>query len=120
MGNGTKFEIMYGSGPVSGVYSADTIKLGAIDIPDYTFAEVDNTKGLGPAFAIGKFDGICGMGWDDISVDGVTTPLRSLVNSKALDANVFAFYLGSGGAAGELVLGGVDDTKYTGDFNYLP
>merc|ERR1711862_650727 len=74
----------------------------------------------GAAYAVGKFDGICGMGWDDISVDGVTTPLRSLVNAKVLDANVFAFYLGSGGAAGELVLGGVDDTKYTGDFNYLP
>merc|ERR1711937_89855 len=74
----------------------------------------------GISYAVGKFDGICGMGWDDISVDGVTTPLRSLVNSKALDANVFAFYLGSGGAAGELMLGGVDDTKYTGDFSYLP
>merc|ERR1711998_780400 len=118
--NGTKFEIMYGSGPVSGVYSADTIKLGAIDIPDYTFAEVDNTKGLGPAFAIGKFDGICGMGWDDISVDGVTTPLRALANSGKLDANVFAFFLGSGGAAGELILGGVDSSHYTGEFSYLP
>merc|ERR1711998_464954 len=116
MGNGTKFEIMYGSGPVSGVYSADTIKLGAIDIPDYTFAEVDNTKGLGPAFAIGKFDGICGMGWDDISVDDVTTPVRALVNAKVLDENVFAFKLGKNGAAGELTLGGVDSAAYTGDF----
>jgi len=91
-----------------------------IDIPAYTFAEVNNEKGLGPAWLAGKFDGICGMGWDDISVDGVQTPLRAIVNSKALDANVFAFYLGSGGADGELVLGGVDPAHYTGDFSYVP
>jgi hypothetical protein len=118
--NGTKFSIMYGSGPVSGFYSSDTIALGANKIPDYTFAEVDNTAGLGPAFAIGKFDGICGMGWDDISVDGVVTPLRALANSGQLEANVFAFYLGSNGAAGELVLGGVNPAHYTGDFTYVP
>merc|ERR1712151_1090251 len=72
--------------------------------------------GLGPAWLVGHFDGICGMGWDDISVDGVETPLRALVNSKKLEANVFAFYDGSGGAKGELVLGGVDSAHYTGDF----
>merc|ERR1711988_48787 len=64
--------------------------------------------------------GICGMGWDDISVDHVKTPLRALVDSKKLAANQFAFYLGSGGAKGELVLGGVDPDHYTGDFAYTP
>merc|ERR1712232_754121 len=78
------------------------------------------TKGLGPAWLAGKFDGICGMGWDDISVDHVETPLRAIVNSKALNSNVFAFFLGSNGADGELVLGGVDEAHYTGDFTYAP
>lgn len=118
--NGSTFNIRYGSGPVSGVYSKDTMALGDISIPDYTFAEVNNTKGLGPAFSIGHFDGICGMGWDDISVDHVETPLRALVNSGKLPEPVFAFYLGSGGAKGELVLGGVDPNHYTGDFAYTP
>jgi len=118
--NGTTFNIRYGSGPVSGFYSKDTIALGDVSIPGYTFAEVNNTKGLGPAFSVGHFDGICGMGWDDISVDHVETPLRALVNSGKLPEPVFAFYLGSGGAAGELVLGGVDPNHYTGDFAYTP
>jgi len=118
--NGTKFNIRYGSGPVSGYYSRDTMHLGDIDVSNYLFAEVDNTKGLGPAWLVGHFDGICGMGWDDISVDGVETPLRALVNSKKLESNVFAFYLGSGGAKGELVLGGVDSAHYTGDFSNVP
>eukprot|EP01062_Namystynia_karyoxenos_P014400 TRINITY_DN1518_c0_g1_i3.p1 TRINITY_DN1518_c0_g1~~TRINITY_DN1518_c0_g1_i3.p1 ORF type:complete len:563 (+),score=254.98 TRINITY_DN1518_c0_g1_i3:73-1689(+) len=118
--NGTVFKIQYGSGPVSGFYSADTIDIAGVSIPDYTFAEVNNTKGLGLGYSIGKFDGICGLGWDGISVDGVETPLRALVNSKKLPANVFAFYLGSGGAAGELVVGGVNPKHYTGDFTYVP
>merc|ERR1712039_857360 len=81
---------------------------------------VDNTKGLGPAWAVGHFDGICGMGLDDISVDHVKTPVRALVDSKKLGANQFAFYLGYGGAAGELVLGGVDPAHYTGEFSTVP
>jgi len=118
--NGSVFNIRYGSGPVSGYYSEDTIHIGDIDITTYTFAEVNNTKGLGPAWLAGHFDGICGMGWDDISVDHVKTPLRALVDSKKLGANQFAFYLGSGGAKGELVLGGVDPDHYTGDFSTVP
>eukprot|EP01065_Artemidia_motanka_P049646 TRINITY_DN8290_c0_g1_i1.p1 TRINITY_DN8290_c0_g1~~TRINITY_DN8290_c0_g1_i1.p1 ORF type:complete len:542 (+),score=223.40 TRINITY_DN8290_c0_g1_i1:88-1713(+) len=118
--NGTVFKIMYGSGPVSGFYSSDSVTVAGVGVSDYTFAEVNDTKGLGLAYSIGKFDGICGMGWDDISVDGVETPLRALVNSKKLPANVFAFYLGTGGAAGELVVGGVNPKHYTGDFSYVP
>jgi hypothetical protein len=118
--NGTVFNIEYGSGPVSGVYSADTISIGGTEIPGYTFAEVDNVKGLGPAYSVGHFDGICGMGLDDISVDHVETPLRALVNSGKLDEPVFAFYLGSGGADGELTIGGVNSAHYTGDFHYVP
>merc|ERR1711998_55983 len=41
-------------------------------------------------------------------------------NSGKLGESVFAFYLGSGGAVGELVLGGVDPDHYTGDFAYTP
>jgi len=118
--NGTAFAIQYGSGPVSGFYSEDTVVVGGVTVPKYTFAEVNDTKGLGVGYTIGHFDGICGMGWDDISVDGVETPLRAIVKSATLPANVFAFYLGSGGAAGELVVGGVNPKHYTGDFSYLP
>jgi len=117
--NGSTFNIAYGSGPVSGYYSSDTMQIGDVNVPGYTFAEVNNTKGLGLAFTIGKFDGILGMGWDDISVDRVETPLRAIVNSKKLAANVFAFYLGDQ-ADGELVIGGVNPAHYTGDFATVP
>merc|ERR1712232_765931 len=91
--NGTKFQIQYGSGPVSGFYSQDSVKIGDSTLGEYTFAEVDNTKGLGPLYVQGKFDGICGLGLDAISVDGVLTPLQGL-SRGVLDETVFAFYLG--------------------------
>merc|ERR1712093_868185 len=87
---------MYGSGPVSGVWSNDKVTLGNLEVPKQPFAEVENAKGLGLAYGVGKFDGILGLGWNSISVDGVPT--------------VF----------GTLVLGGTDASHYTGDFSYVP
>merc|ERR1712232_1381357 len=84
----------------------------------FTFAEVDDTSGLGIGYRLGKFDGICGMGWDSISVGGVKTPFHALVDSKQLGEPVFAFYLGNN-QPGELVVGGVDSKHYTGDFAYV-
>ncbi len=71
-------------------------------------------KGRGPAYPVGHFDGICGMGLDGISVDHVETLLRALVNSGELDEPMFAFYLGSGGAGGELTIGGVNSAQFCG------
>ena len=82
--NGTEWDILYGSGPVSGFLSGDTVNVGGITVASATFAvgycviwqpvsffnivplislyfhcmqEVDNTTGLGLAYLIGKFDG---------------------------------------------------------------
>jgi len=118
--NGSTFNIAYGSGPVAGQYSRDTVSIAGVTLDNYLFAEADDVSGLGPAWAAGHFDGISGMGWDDISVDGVETPLRAMVNSGHLDENVFAFYLGANSADGELVIGGVNSAHYTGDFTYVP
>merc|ERR1712159_912237 len=116
--NGTKFQIMYGSGPVSGVWSEDTVTMGGLPAKNQLFAEVDDVKGLGLAYGIGKFDGILGLGWDSISVNGVKTPFHNLVDSGALAQPVFAFYLGDN-QPGTLMLGGTDKSHCTGDFSYV-
>jgi len=109
---------MYGSGPVSGVYSSDNVALGGFALNDFTFAEVDDYSGLGIAYRVGKFDGILGLGFDRISVGGVPTIMKSLVASGELTAPVFGFYLGDK-VAGELEFGGVDPKHYSGDFTYV-
>jgi len=117
--NGTVFKIQYGSGPVSGIWSKDTVSIAGVPIKQQDFAEVEDASGLGLAYAIGKFDGILGLGWDRISVDGVETPMGNLVKSGELADNVFAFYLGNN-APGTLMIGGTDKSHYTGDFTYVP
>merc|ERR1719163_1757096 len=117
--NGTVFKIQYGSGPVSSVYSADNVAIGSLQLQKFTFAEVDNTAGLGLGYRLGKFDGILGLGWPSISVDGVPTVMEALVSAKQLASPVFAFFLGNN-QPGELLFGGVDSKHYTGDFTFVP
>jgi len=120
--NGTTFKIEYGSGPVSGFLSQDTITLGDVKDQKQLFAEITDVSGLGAAYKLGKFDGILGMGFSSISVYNITTVFENLVKQKAVEQNVFAFYLGSRavGPEGELTLGGTDPNHYTGSLTYVP
>lgn len=52
--------------------------------------QIKDAKGLGLAFILGKFDGIMGLAFDEISVQGVPTPFGRLVESGELDEPVRA------------------------------
>lgn len=119
--NGTKFDIMYGSGPVSGYESVDVLNTGSINVKNQIFAEVTNAEGLGLAYKIGKFDGILGLAFPSISVNHVPTVFENMASQGLVDKNLFSFYLGTeSGQKGELLLGGIDDNLYTGDIQYVP
>lgn len=117
--NGTDFSIQYGSGALSGFLSQDTLQFGSMSVPNQVFAEATKTPGL--AFYVGKFDGILGLAWPTISVDGVVPPIQNMINSGILDQGLFAFYLPSDPSlTGELSVGEIDTTKFTGDLFYHP
>jgi cathepsin D len=119
--DGRVFKIMYGSGPVSGVLGEDTVSVGGIAAKSQGFAMVDVVKGLGTAFAVGKFDGILGLGFDSISVSNLTTVFHNMIDQKAVSDSVFGFYLsGTSGTDGEMTLGGIDSNHYTGELTYVP
>jgi len=117
--NGKPFHIEYGSGKVTGFYSVDDVTLGPLKLEQFLFAEIGDTSGLGPSYQKGHFDGILGLGWDQISTDNTPTFMNKLVASKQLSEQVFAFFLGDN-AAGELVFGGVDPKHYSGEFHFVP
>ena len=119
--NGTAFDIMYGSGPVSGFESVDTLQTGGLTVLSQEFAQVTDASGLGAAYKLGKFDGILGLAFPILSVNHVPTVFENMVSQKLVPAAEFSFYLGkSDGAKGELLMGGTDPAYYTGDITYVP
>ncbi|ORZ41544.1 aspartic peptidase domain-containing protein [Catenaria anguillulae PL171] len=120
--NGTKFAIRYGSGSLEGVISQDTVTVGDLVLEKTEFGE--STKEPGIAFALGKFDGILGLGYDTIAVNQVVPPFYQMINQGLLNNPLFTFWLGDTNkdkdAGGELVFGDIDTDHFTGDIHYAP
>lgn len=119
--NGSSFEIHYGSGSLEGFVSQDTVSIGDLTIKNQDFAEATSEPGL--AFAFGRFDGILGLGFDRISVNGIVPPFYQMINQKLIDEPVFSFYLGDTNDEGdesEAIFGGVNKDHYEGKITTIP
>ncbi|KAG0748959.1 hypothetical protein G6F57_000525 [Rhizopus arrhizus] len=121
--NETDFVIRYGSGSLQGINSQDTLRVGGIEIRDQGFAESTIEPGL--TFAMARFDGIFGLGYDTISVQQTVPPFYNMVNKKLIDQNIFSFWLsdasdGNNNLGGELAFGGIDEERFSGNITWSP
>ena len=89
--DGSDFEIRYGSGSMKGFVSVDKVCVSSVCVEGQQFAEA--TKEPGIAFVAAHFDGILGMAWASISVNGLPTVFDNMVNQQLVESPVFAFWL---------------------------
>lgn len=82
---------------------------------------VDDARGLGISFLLSKFDGIYGLGWPAISVDGIRPPILELAEKGLIEEPIFAFHMGTAnGEDGEMTIGGYHNSDITGIITWLP
>ena len=118
--NGTKATFPYGSGTVTGFVSEETLTLGGLAIKNQQFVETTDEPGL--SWLLAQFDGLLGLGFGALAQGITPTPFDNAVAQKLVDP-VFSFYLNRDTTSqdgGELTLGGIDKSRYTGNITYAP
>jgi phytepsin len=119
--NGKSCAIHYGSGSVSGILSKDNVKVGDLVVEKQVFMEASKEGSL--TFVVAKFDGILGLGFQEISVGDVVPVWYNMVEQGLVNEKVFSFWLNRNADAkegGELVFGGVDPNHFMGKHTYVP
>ncbi|CAK9187978.1 unnamed protein product [Ilex paraguariensis] len=118
---GTSCSIQYGSGSISGFLSQDNVEVGDLVVKDQVFIEATQEGSL--TFVLAQFDGILGLGFQEISVGDVVPVWYNMVDQGLVNEEVFSFWLNRDLEAkegGEIVFGGVDPKHFKGKHTYVP
>ncbi|PIA28385.1 hypothetical protein AQUCO_07000011v1 [Aquilegia coerulea] len=119
--NGKSAEIHYGTGAIAGYFSEDNVKVGDIVVKQQEFIEA--TKEPGVIFVAAKFDGILGLGFQEISVGKAVPVWYNMLKQGLIKEPVFSFWLNrdtQDEEGGEIVFGGSDPEHYKGEHTYVP
>ncbi|KAL7003206.1 phytepsin [Sarracenia purpurea var. burkii] len=118
---GKSCSIHYGSGAVSGFLSQDNVELGPLVVKDQVFMEANKEGSL--TFVVAHFDGILGLGFQEISVEDVVPIWYNIAEKGLVKEKVFSFWLNRDPDAkegGEIVLGGIDPKHFKGNHTFVP
>ncbi|KAJ8752228.1 hypothetical protein K2173_003864 [Erythroxylum novogranatense] len=118
---GKSCEINYGSGTISGFFSQDNVEVGNLVVKNQTFIEATREGSL--TFLLAKFDGILGLGFQEISVGDAVPVWYNMMQQGLVQEQIFSFWLNRNEESrdgGEIVFGGVDEDHYKGKHTYVP
>lgn len=117
--SGRPVNVAYGSGEMSGFLAYDTVKIGDLTVVAQAFGLSLEEPGRFMEHAV--FDGILGLGYPNLGLQGVTPVFDNLWIQGLIPQNLFAFYLSSKDEKGSvLMLGGVDPSYYHGELHWVP
>uniref|UniRef100_A0A8D0EZX2 cathepsin E n=1 Tax=Strix occidentalis caurina TaxID=311401 RepID=A0A8D0EZX2_STROC len=117
---GTPFSIQYGTGSLTGVIGSDQVVEG-LTVSNQQFAE--SVSEPGKAFLDAEFDGILGLAYPSLAVDGVTPVFDNMMAQNLVELPMFSVYLSTNpesSLGGELLFGGFDPSRFTGTLNWVP
>ncbi|KEH37702.1 fungal proteinase A, aspartic proteinase superfamily protein [Medicago truncatula] len=118
---GVPCEIPYDEGYIYGFFSQDNVKVGDINVKDQEFCEITREGNF--ALLALPFDGILGLGFQDVSVGKVTPVWYNMIEQGHISDKVFSLWFNKDPMAevgGEIVFGGVDKRHFRGDHTYFP
>ncbi|XP_056311342.1 nothepsin [Danio aesculapii] len=118
--DGRVFGIHYGSGHLLGVMARDELKVGSVRVQNQVFGEAVYEPGF--SFVLAQFDGVLGLGFPQLAEEKGSPVFDSMMEQNMLDQPVFSFYLTNNGSGfgGELLFGGVDESRFIPPINWIP
>lgn len=119
--NGKSADIHYGTGAISGFFSEDNVQVGDLVVKDQEFIEA--TREPSVTFMVAKFDGILGLGFQEIAVGNAVPVWYNMMSQGLVKEPVFSFWLNRNTEdeeGGELVFGGIDPKHHHGEHTYVP
>ncbi|NXC74447.1 CATE protein, partial [Anhinga anhinga] len=143
---GTPFSIQYGTGSLTGVIGSDQVvvshlwflllwtclqpqhhhqasspQVEGLTVSNQQFAE--SVSEPGKAFLNAEFDGILGLAYPSLAVDGVTPVFDNMMAQNLVELPMFSVYMSSNpesSLGGELLFGGFDPSRFMGTLNWVP
>jgi hypothetical protein len=114
----SQFSLTYGSGSVSGDYVKAPVGLADSSLSSFKMGLATSVGFTG--FSSGEYDGILGLAWPSLNQDPNTPVIvPSFYAEGAIPENLFAIYLTPDGTGGELSLGEIDTSRYSGNMTWL-
>uniref|UniRef100_A0A7M4EU49 cathepsin E n=1 Tax=Crocodylus porosus TaxID=8502 RepID=A0A7M4EU49_CROPO len=113
---GTPFSIQYGTGSLTGIIGSDQVT-----VINQQFAE--SVSEPGSTFVDAEFDGILGLAYPSLAVDGVIPVFDNMMAQNLVELPVFSVYMSrnpESSAGGELLFGGFDTSHFSGTLSWVP